>query len=259
MNAPDKAYVVNQIKKSSYAKLFMDVYGADAFNNVDRAYRFASEAISAYELSSAVSPFTSKFDRMLKGEAQLTGLEWKGWQLFRDPAKGNCEACHPSTGEYPLFTDYTNDNLGVPKNLSLPFYTQAAIYNPDGNKWVDPGLAGNSRLTSDFVKSLMQSAGVGYKAATFDINKYKGKIKVPTLRNIAVTGPYFHNGSFTNLRDVLRFYNTACAAGNPDKWGDAEVPDGRNCSEMGNLNLTDAEIDALLAFLHTLTDGYSGN
>ena len=147
--------------------------------------------------------------------------------------KGNCAACHPSQGKSPLFTDFTNDNLGVPKNASNPFYTQSATINPDGVNFIDKGLG-----------------------TTLGDSAFDGRFKVPSLRNVAVTAPYMHNGVFTSLRQVVQFYNSACAAGNPDGWAAAEVAENRNCKELGDLGLADNEIDALVAFLETLTDGY---
>ena len=79
-----------------------------------------------------------------------------------------------------------------------------------------------------------------------------GKFKVPSLRNVALTAPYMHNGYFTNLEDVVRFYNTrdVAAAG----WPAPEVAKNVNKQDMGNLKLTDSEIKDIVAFLNTLTD-----
>jgi len=54
----------------------------------------------------------------------------------------------------------------------------------------------------------------------------------------------------------MRFYNTACVKGNPDRWPAAEVEEGRNCDEMGNLKLTESQMEDIIAFIKTLTDGY---
>ena len=74
---------------------------------------------------------------------------------------------------------------------------------------------------------------------------------------MAATAPYMHNGVFTSLRQVVQFYNSACTAGNPDGWAAPEITATRNCKELGDLNLSDNEIDAVVAFLETLTDGYT--
>jgi cytochrome c peroxidase len=96
-----------------------------------------------------------------------------------------------------------------------------------------------------------------------------GKLKVPTLRNIAVTGPYMHNGYFNTLRGVVDFYNTrdvknVCQSAwvTEDQalkdrcWPAAEVAANVNHDELGDLGLTDQEVDDIVAFLRTLTDGY---
>lgn len=235
MNNPDKETVVLKVKQSDYSKDFINVFGAGSFDDVDSAYNKIAAAIAAYERSSHLNPFNSKFDAYLKGKAQLSPSEIRGLAIFRNPSKGNCDACHPSTGEAPLFTDFTNDNLGIPKNPNLPFYTMSNQFNPDGANYIDNGLGANSKVNDSM---------------------FNGRIKVPTLRNVAITGPYMHNGYFKSLRDVVRFYNTACAPGNPDHWPAAEVEENRNCTEMGNLGLTDSEIDDLVNFLNTLTDGF---
>lgn len=226
MANPDKATVVNKLRNRPYASRFQAIYGANIFDDVDQAYIAMSRAIAAYERSTEFSPFSSKFDAYIRGEASLTPSELRGLAIFRDPLKGNCDACHPSTGDAPLFTDFTNDNLGLPRNNDIPAYEE------------DPGLV---------------DRGLG---AILNDPQFDGRFKVPTLRNVALTAPYMHNGVFDTLEEVVRFYNTACAPGNPDGWDPPEVPETRNCTELGNLNLTDQEITDLVNFMHTLTDGY---
>lgn len=223
--------VVAKMQTRPYAAQFKEVFGSAAFSDTVAAYHKIGEAIAEFEKSSAFAPFSSKFDAYRRGKANLTEQELLGLAVFN--GKGNCAACHPSEGKSPLFTDFTNDNLGVPKNVSNPFYTQSATINPDGVNFIDKGLG-----------------------ATLGDSAFDGRFKVPSLRNVAVTAPYMHNGVFTSLRQVVQFYNSACAAGNPDGWAAAEVAENRNCKELGDLGLADNEIDALVAFLETLTDGY---
>lgn len=232
MGNANSAQVVTKVSARSYANQFRTVFGQDIFSDQANAYKKIGEAIQEFERQSSLSQFTSKYDYYLKGKATLTDTERKGLQLFN--GKGNCAACHPSSGRAPLFTDFTNDNLGVPKNPGNPFYTQPASINPDGTAFVDRGLG-----------------------AVLDDSAFDGKFKVPTLRNIAVTGPYMHNGVFTTLTQVVKFYNTSCAKGNPDGWDDPEVKENQNCKELGDLGLSDEEIAAIVTFLGTLTDGYN--
>lgn len=224
--------VVAKLSARSYAGQFRNIFGQDIFSDKATAYKRIGEAIAEFERRTDLGQFTAKYDYYLKGKATLTATELKGLALFN--GKGKCNACHPSAGRAPLFTDFTNDNLGVPKNNANPFYTQSSSINPDGAAFIDKGLGGQ------------------LNDPAFD-----GKFKVPTLRNIAVTAPYMHNGVFTTLTQVVKFYNTSCAKGNPDGWDEPEVKDNQNCTELGDLGLTDDEIEAIILFLNTLTDGYS--
>jgi cytochrome c peroxidase len=78
----------------------------------------------------------------------------------------------------------------------------------------------------------------------------EGRHRVPTLRNIAKTAPYFHNGLAKTLTDAVQFYNKRDLGG----FGAAEFPANMNTEELGNLTLTDAEVADIVAFLETLTD-----
>jgi len=233
MANPDEAAVVDKIRQSGYAGLFREVFGEDALDDAGKAYQMAAEAIAAYEMSAEVNPFSSKFDLYLAGKVELTDQEALGLELFNDPRKGNCAACHPSKalpdGTPPLFTDFTYDNLGVPRNPELPFYYLPASLNPDGLNFVDLGLGKVTKRPED-----------------------NGKFRVPTLRNAAVTMPYMHNGIYKTLRQVVVFYNTR----DKGPWPPPEVAENVNREELGDLGLTEAEIDALVAFMETLTDGY---
>jgi cytochrome c peroxidase len=250
MANPDKASVVAKVRQAEYAPLFEQVYGKNAFRDTERAYNRIAKAIAAFERTPAFAPFTSKYDYYLRGKAKLTDQERRGRKIFEDPAKGNCAACHPDRpaedGTPPLFTDFTYDNLGVPRNPDNPFYALPAELNPDGAGFVDRGLGG-------VLKNSLEN----------------GKFKVPTLRNLALTGPYTHNGYFRTLRGIVDFYNTrdvkppcpnpltteaqALKAG---CWPAPEVLENTNRDELGDLGLTAREVDDLVAFLRTLTDGY---
>jgi cytochrome c peroxidase len=145
-------------------------------------------------------------------QGQLTQQEQNGMALF----ESNCSKCHSTTdvtGEGALFTQYGYANIGIPVNPLL-----------ESNE-PDLGLGG-------FLGEPAQN----------------GKFKVPTLRNIALTAPYGHNGYFPTLKDIVSFKNTR----DVDNL-EAEVPYNLN-TDMGNLGLTDPEVDDIIAFLRTLTD-----
>ncbi len=233
MGMADEAAVIAAVRSSDYGELFELVYGEGALDEVETAYVQLAEAIAAYEASDEVNRFTSKYDHYLAGEASLTPQEERGLELFESEDKGNCAACHPSEPDgatAPLFTDFTYDNLGVPKNPDNPFYDLPASLNPEGEDFVDLGLGG---VLEDPAED--------------------GKVKVPTLRNIGLTPPYMHNGVFASLREVVDFYNTRDVG----TWDPPEADANVNDEELGDLGLTEAEVDDIVAFMMTLNDGWA--
>ncbi len=225
--------VVDKVRASEYADLFATVFGEDVFDDAEEAYEAVGQAIAAYERSPEVNRFSSKFDAYVKGEVQLSAQELRGLKLFNDAKRAKCAECHvsePQGGVPALFTDFTYDNLGTPKNPQNPFYKLSQEHNPDGEAFVDKGLGG----------------ALGDPA-------YDGMFKVPTLRNIALTAPYMHNGVFSTLEQVVSFYNTRDT---DSSWGAPEVKRNVNTEELGDLGLTPTEVADIVAFLQTLSDGY---
>jgi len=232
MNNASKEEVVSKVARSAVAADFEFVFGSEIFSNTDSAFDAIAEAIASFEMSDTFAPFSSKYDLFLDGKEQLSDQELRGLAVFNSETKGNCAACHPSApsgSSPPLFTDFTYDNLGVPRNRANPFYRQPASNNPDGNAFVDLGLALTTGRAVD-----------------------SGRMKVPTLRNIAITAPYFHNGVFNTLREVVEFYNSR----DVENFDPPEVAQSVNHDELGNLHLSEDEIVDLVAFLNTLTDGF---
>ncbi|MGJ7916293.1 cytochrome-c peroxidase [Massilia sp. LXY-6] len=249
-----KADVVARLQRAPYAAQFKAVFGENIFDNVDQAFSRAEFALQQFENEDPrFHPFDSKYDLFLAGKVPLTDAELRGLALFNNPAKGNCAACHSSArgadGSAPLFTDFSYDNLGVPRNPRIPA-TQATSY-------FDMGLCGPDRTDL---------------AARTDLC---GAFKVPTLRNVATRNTFFHNGAFSNLVDVVRFYVTRDT--NPERWYPVN-PDGTvdkfndlPPAYRKNVNTTEgpynrkpgmapaldgSEIADLVQFLGTLTDGY---
>lgn len=257
MNAPSKRFAVERIRDGAYAGLAREVYGEQFFGDPEAAFEKIAQAVVAFEATERFHPFKSKFDDYVRGEAQLSPLEAKGFELFKNEKKGNCLACHVGNTDSKdprdwLFTDYTYDALGAPKNMAIP-----GADKPD----TAPDLG------------LCKQPGIEKIApAGFDLNGVCGAFKVPTLRNVAITGPYLHNGVFTKLRDVVAFYATRDT--DPARWfpktgkkvakfndlpswfhknvNTNEVPYDRKAGEKPRLS--DEEIDAITAFLETLTD-----
>ncbi|MGB4848801.1 MAG: cytochrome c peroxidase [Saprospiraceae bacterium] len=228
MNNSDKNMVVDHVMHAEYKDLFLNVFGANAFDDKEKAFENLAEAIEEFEETQEISPFNSKFDYYIKGQVKLTEEEMRGLKIFNDTLKGKCAACHPSTPDpftnAILFTDFTYDNLGVPANPELIKLDKA--YAPD--------------------------LGLG---AIVKQSKENGKFKVSTLRNIANTAPYFHNGVFKTLEEVMQFYNSRDSG----KFGPPEVAENVNKDELGNLKLTEQEMKDVIAFMKTLSDGYKVN
>jgi cytochrome c peroxidase len=248
-NLPSAAAVVAKVCSASYAPLFLEVWGADACADAGAAYDRIARSIAAYEASPEVNAFSSRYDAWAGGTGTLTTQELRGVALFHGKAK--CASCHPA----PFFTDYTYDNLGIPRNPRNPFYRADSAVNPAGAAWVDPGLAG-------FLETRPEWAGAAAES--------RGKHRVPTLRNVdkrpskGFVKSYGHNGTFRSLEELVHFYNTrdVLPRCRPDFGGDAgrtcwpapEIPENVNAEELGDLRLTPAEEADVVAFLRTLSD-----
>ena len=246
------ADMVDKLSRAAYADEFKRIFGADIFSRPDDAMARLTLALQMYQLEDAdFRAFSSKYDEFLRGRATLSAQEMRGLALFNNPTKGNCTGCHPSgkgaDGSFPLFTDFTYDNLGVPRNRALAQNADATFF--------DLGLCARADLS-----------------ARTDLC---GAFKVPSLRNVALRKVYFHNGRFTTLKDVVTFYVQRDT--NPEKWyplntdGSVDKFDDLPAAYRANVNttevpynrqpgdapaLTDAEVDDVVAFLRTLSDGY---
>jgi cytochrome c peroxidase len=226
------------------------------------------EAIAAFESSPEVNPFSAKYDYVMAGKAEFTPEEKAGYGLFRSKAT-HCNECHRDGGpsEEPLFTDFTASNLGLPANPDLPFYKETSpdkfgyTANPQGTKYVDRGVGGflSSPLNPNREWAAMAQS-------------FLGKYKTPTLRNVdkrpnaSFIKAYMHNGYLKSLKEVVHFYNTRdalpkCQPGDPGEkvscWPTPENPQTINRKQLGDLKLSSKQEDLLVAFLKTLTDGYS--
>lgn len=220
----DEQAVVDKVKSAPYADKFKRIFGADVFNNTSTAYNNIAHAIAAFERSPEMNRFDSKFDCYLQDADQypLTPEEKLGLDVFNS-SEARCAECHtidprPPSGKV-LLTNFQYFNIGVPKNLSNP--SQAT----------DNGLGGRADISSN----------------------ENGKFKTPSLRNVAITGPYMHNGVFATLKDVMDFYAI------PEKAIETDpAPEVKNniAGEVDFLDFTaDPEFKNIIAFMETLTDG----
>lgn len=208
MAMPDKEAIIAVIMNSGYVNLFIAVYGQNAFDDIDLAYDNFGKAVAAYERSIEVTKFNSKYDLQ---RHLFTDEENRGLILFKE----NCAICHSVEPQFgspkALFTNYQYYNIGLPVNPLV------ILDGPD----LGLGAVVNDSLND-------------------------GKFKVPTLRNIAVSPPYSHNGNFSNLRDMVSFIN--------DNSGFIPEVDRNIDPSIGNMGLTDLDIDDIVFFLITLTD-----
>jgi len=256
------AEVVAKVCAGAYAPQFKAIFGNAVCADPLQAYNAIAQAIAAYEMSAEVNPFDSKFDYYLRDPERypLSAQEQWGLELFEREDKGNCAACHPSkpgpNGEPPLFTDFSYDNLGVPRNPHNPWY-RMDNFNRDGAKWLDEGLGGYLKGVPRFAQRAAENLG---------------KHKVPTLRNVDLrpddgfVKAYMHNGALKSLKEVVHFYNTrdlkpGCASvaaplAGENCWPAPEVAGNVNTEELGDLKLSDAEEEAIVGFMGALSDGW---
>jgi cytochrome c peroxidase len=208
---------------------------------------------------------------VLAGKAQFTRQEQAGYDLFR--GKAQCNACHRDggPGEDPLFTDFTSSNIGTPANPRLPYYAEnrpdafGYVANPSGSSFVDRGV-GNFLAKGHL---LSEPSAVDSRWLSLAPDN-QARMQVPTLRNVDkrpssdFVKAYGHNGYFKSLKAIVHFYNTRdalprCQPNDSGEgttcWPAPESTDNMNTKRVGRLGLSDAEEDAIVSFLRTLSDG----
>ena len=244
--------VVSAVQRADYSGQFRDAFGDHVFEDSAAAFKGVLMALEAYQQSpDEFYPYSSKYDAWLRHQASLSNAEARGLAAFNDPAKGNCARCHPSAmraGAFPQFTDFGYAAIGAPRNPRIP-----ANGDP---QYFDLGLCGP--LRADLA---------GKK-------EYCGLFRTPSLRNVALRRVFFHNGVLHRLEDAVRFY--AERDTEPQKWyprganGKTQKFDDLPEAYRGNLDrqppldrhpgdqprLSDRDVDDIVAFLNTLTDGY---
>ncbi|MEO7085870.1 MAG: cytochrome c peroxidase [Gemmatimonadaceae bacterium] len=243
--------VLARLRQSPTASKFRGALGLHIFDDSVAAWKGLLAALETFQESpEEFYPYTSKYDAFLRGETQLSARERRGLALFNDPAKGNCAQCHPSAmvrGASPQFTDRGFIALGVPRNVKIPANATPSYF--------DLGLCGPLRVDLANHK------------------EYCGMFKTPSLRNVSRRAVFFHNGVFSRLEDVLRFYAQRDvhperfyprdAAGVVNKFDDlpavyranvnVDPPFDRHAGDEPAFS--DAEAADIIAFLRTLDDG----
>jgi cytochrome c peroxidase len=246
MNNHDAAQIAAKVKVSPYADDFARAFGP-SFDDADAVLANVGKAIEAFLSSDEMSPYTSKYDDVLRGRAHFTELETRGLALFKDREKGNCRSCHKfddgvSDPSRSLFTDYGFEVVGIPRNRELPATADS--------EYADLGLCKSPTAPAPAKEE-----------------RFCGAFRTPSLRNVAVRSRFMHNGAFASLRDVVKFYATRDA--DPKRWypqakfddlpaqyrryvNTNKVPYSTSAGDKPRLD--DGDVDAILAFLGTLTD-----
>ena len=235
MGMPSKEATVDRIEENPYyVETFKKVYGSDIFKDDVKAYLAMAQSIEAFEQTPEFAPFDSKYDRYLEGKYDLTPLEDLGRSLFFSQANNSCATCHllkKEDAKNETFTNYEYHNIGTPINH--------ALRAKNGVTAIDKGLLNNPAVSDE---------------------KELGKYKVPTLRNVAVTAPYMHNGVFKDLKTVVEFYdkyNNKERVNNPETgepWDEPEVKETISLEELKAKKQNERKVDALVAFMKLLTD-----
>jgi len=227
MANPSIGYVISKIKgHADYNGLFEKAFGKPA------GMETIGMALASYQraLNSANSPFDRWYFK--HGKTALDETAKRGFQLFA--GKAGCAACHSINAKHALFTDQKLHNTGLGY--------AGAMQTDNGSQKVQ--LA--PKVFAEVSKQVIQSVS---EAKTNDLGRYeisqnpadRWQYKTPSLRNIALTAPYMHDGSLNSLREVVEFYNRGGIA-------------NENLDPVIRpLNLSNQEIDELVAFLMTLT------
>jgi len=240
MALPDVAAVVDRVRENAYyADALRKHFGASIFSDSDKAFRAITESIVAFERTALFTPFDSKYDRYLQGEYELTADEEIGRVLFFSQII-NCSSCHLlDTREFStheVFSNHRYHNIGVPTNKQVREKNGIAVSHRD--------------------LGLLQNPAVDDAAMA-------GKFRVPSLRNVAVTGPYMHNGVFQDLRTAILFYNRFTLSNpksqiNPETGARWRAPEVAETVDLELLRagqpLAENHVVALVAFLTALTD-----
>ena len=267
MNNADTPALIAKVAKAAYVGEFRKLWGDKIFDNPEAALDAVAASIAAFERTRVFQPFTSKFDYVMRGQAQFTAQEQRGLSLFTIRQKGNCAECHTVDAasrdpQKSLFTDFSYRALGLPRSQRIPKNADPAF--------IDLGLC--ERVPVADVKlpvTAPKPQATASKPPLIDPATC-GLFKTPTLRNITITAPYMHNGFFDRLRDAVAFYATRDT--DPSRWFstgkkfndlpaqyhanvDVDTPPYQRRPQQ-RPQLTDAEIDDIEAFLYTLTDGY---
>ena len=221
----DEAAIIAGIKDDpEYRKMFREAYGREV------NYQDIGRAIATFERT--LNFLDSPFRRYMNGETNAISADAvEGWKLFN--REGRCAACHTISPSNPLGTDNKFHNIGI-SATHLDFGKLAA-------EAVQILQHDSSEQTLDELALATEYGELGRFTVTHNTHEI-GAFRTPMLLNVGITGPYMHDGSLKTLWDVMDHYN---AGGEPNLYLDGGIEP---------LNLTDRQVDQIVAFLFTLTD-----
>ncbi len=228
MALPNEAAIAARVRANpAHLSAMQALFGAEALRDQARTLNAITTAIAAFERSAEFSTFDSRYDRYLAGEYEMTREEAIGREVFFSGLV-NCIQCHLNDpnqiSSRETFTNHRYHNIGTP-------------FNPLVSTAPDPGLGGQ-----------------------LDDRATAGQFRVPTLRNVAVTAPYMHNGVFADLETAVAFYAKYMLRDqrNPETgkpWQPAGTPETVDLEILADGQPIDpARVHHLAAFLKTLTD-----
>ena len=238
-----KQVLIKILNDKTYRDMWVRAWGTslriDSPESIEENFKKVGLSIAAYEGSGEVNQFTSKFDAFLKNQVQLSALERQGMRLFQQAECDNCHTMDQEGATPPLFTDFSYENIGLPQNTA--FLNTLGRSTPNN---LDGGLG----------SVLARSNNPVWIALAAD---NMGAFKTPTLRNVAKgenNKTFMHNGVLKSLKEVVHFYNTRDVRA--ENWPRPEFPETMNDRRVGRLRLSNADEDAIVAFMRTLSDGW---
>ena len=214
MNLLNEADLASRLRNAPYAQHLKEGLAEEEWKNDGKLAHRAYRALVEFLKEPIFRPFDASIDDYLAGNKEaLSATEKRGLEIFKTKAKcADCHLLHNSAWPQPLLSDYGYDNLGSPSR---------------GER--DPGLGGHTGVEAEL-----------------------GQFRAPTLRNVALTAPYMHDGSIATLREVIEFYNKRDLE--PERWGKTDYPETVNHTDLGNLGLSVQEVNDLVALMDTFTD-----
>ena len=214
MNIAGPAELAAKFRKADYADELKDLAGVEKWSDDAKTNEVAYQALVEFLREPMFRPFSAPIDDYWAGNRKaLTLSQRRGLDVFE--TSGACSKCHlvgVSVWPNALLSDFGYDNIGVPSVTTK-----------------DPGLGGVTGLEEEL-----------------------GQFRVPSLRNVALTAPYLHNGSLKTIREVIEFYNKRNLE--PERWGATDYPETVNHEDMGDLKLSDQQVDDLIALMDAFTD-----